>query len=337
MEILNSVDIPMVWAGLIALAVFVYVLLDGFDLGCGILLPFTPSEKCKNRMINSIAPFWDGNETWLVLGGGGLFAVFPLAYSVIMSAFYLPIIFMLIGLILRGVAFEFRYKTEGNEKALWDKVFFAGSLIASFFQGVILGGIIQGIEVENNQFAGDPMFWLTGFSILTGISVIIGYALIGATWTIMKTTDLTQEWARSVVNKITFPLMFVVFILGMYYMSGDERVFNLWFNDYLAIGLLFGLSIAFCVYKIFTNTKYEAEYYPFIYTILLFLIVFLSIVISLYPWIVPYELTFYDAASHPKSQGILLIGAVFLLPIIIMYTIYSYYIFKGKTDDNAEY
>jgi len=192
----SFVDLPLIWYGLIATAVFLYILLDGFDLGVGILFPFAPTDQCRDRMMNSVAPFWDGNETWLVLGGGGLFAAFPLAYAVIMPALYIPVIIMLLGLIFRGVAFEFRFKATGKSRRIWDDAFHFGSLVAAFMQGVIIGAIVQGVKVDGRTYAGGAFDWLNAYSVMTGVAVIFGYALLGGTWLVMKTDGETRDWAR---------------------------------------------------------------------------------------------------------------------------------------------
>jgi cytochrome d ubiquinol oxidase subunit II len=178
----SFLDLPLIWYGLIGTALFLYVLLDGFDLGVGVLFPFAPSDNCRDRMMNSIAPFWDGNETWLVLGGGGLFAAFPLAYAILMPAFYIPVILMLLGLIFRGVAFEFRFKATGQSRRIWDYAFHFGSLGAAFMQGMILGAFVQGVEVQGRGFDGGPFDWLNAYSVMTGAAVVFGYALLGSTW-----------------------------------------------------------------------------------------------------------------------------------------------------------
>ncbi len=187
-----GIDLPLLWAAIIVVGVVMYVLLDGFDLGVGILFPFLPTDQDRDLAMNSVAPIWDGNETWLVLGGAGLFAAFPLAYAVILPGTYLPLIIMLLGLIFRGVAFEFRFKAH-HRRHLWDKAFHYGSLAATIAQGMVLGAFIQGFEVENRQFAGGMFDWLTPFSLLTGAALISGYALLGATWLIMKTERELQE------------------------------------------------------------------------------------------------------------------------------------------------
>src|SRR5262245_27908716 len=192
-------DLAFIWAAVIAFAVLVYVIFDGFDLGLGILYPLFPEENDRRTILNSIAPVWDGNETWLVLGGGGLLAVFPLAYAIVMSALYAPIIAMLLALIFRGVAFEFRYRSF-NPKQTWDEGFAVGSLVAAFAQGVALGALVQGIPVANRAYAGGWWDWLTPFSVLTGIALVVGYALLGATWLIMKTEGELQERAYGIAS-----------------------------------------------------------------------------------------------------------------------------------------
>lgn len=331
-------DLPLIWGVLIATAVFLYVLLDGFDLGCGILFPFAPSEKCRNKIMNSIAPFWDGNETWLVLGGGGLFAAFPVAYAILMPALYLPIILMLIGLIFRGVAFEFRYKTEGKDRKLWDASFHAGSLLAAFMQGVVLGNFVQGVEVVDRSFAGGALDWANGFAMVTGVALIFGYALIGATWLIWKCEGETQDWARRVANYV-----FVFVALGMGVVSLcmpfiDERVASLWFSSpnifFLAPIPLLTLGAFFMLWRDL-HTKREVR--PFLLTIVIFLLGYVGLGISMFPWLVPFSFTIWDAAAVSTSQSLLLIGTVIFLPIILAYTAYSYYVFRGKSSEKSYY
>lgn len=225
-------DLPLIWGVLIATAVFLYVILDGFDLGCGILFPFAPSDKCRSRIMNSIAPFWDGNETWLVLGGGGLFVAFPVAYAILLPAFYLPIILMLMGLIFRGVAFEFRFKAAEKDRKLWDVAFHGGSLLAGFMQGVILGNFVQGVEVDGRSFAGGSLDWANGFAITTGIAMIFGYALLGATWLIMKTEDETQIWARNVSRYVLVFVALAMAIVSIAMPFVDPRIADLWFTTH---------------------------------------------------------------------------------------------------------
>lgn len=332
-------DLPLIWGILIATAIFLYVLLDGFDLGCGILFPFAPSDKCRSHIMNSIAPFWDGNETWLILGGGGLFVAFPLAYSVLMTAFYIPLILMLLGLVFRGVAFEFRFKSSKKHQPIWDVAFHAGSLLATFMQGVLLGNFIQGINVADRSFAGGPLDWANGFAITTGISLVFGYALLGACWIIMKTKDQTQIWAQNVARYV---LVFVVIAMGIISITMpfiDERITKLWFslpNFYylLPIPLVTIVSVII-LWRDLGSIKREVR--PFFLTIGLFFLNYIGLALSLYPWIVPFKYTIWQAAAAPTSQSLVLIGVVIFLPIILIYTGYCYYVFRGKTSDKAHY
>lgn len=333
-------DLPLIWAGLIATAVFLYVFLDGFDLGVGILFPFAPSDNCRSKMMNSIAPFWDGNETWLVLGGGGLFAAFPVAYAIIMPALYLPIILMLLGLIFRGVAFEFRFKSHSEkQQKIWDSAFHFGSLLAAFMQGVILGSFVQGIEVEGRNFTGGPLDWANGFSVIVGLAMIFGYALLGSTWLIMKTDKETQNWARHVAKYV---LIFVGFFMALVSISMpfiDNRVLQIWFslpNFYylLPIPLLTALGFIW-VWRDLRNDKREVR--PFIVSMLLFLFGYAGLAISLWPWIVPFAFTIWDAAAVAESLSLLLVGTALFLPLILGYTAYCYYIFRGKSTHEKMY
>ena len=331
-------DLPLIWGVLIATAVFLYVLLDGFDLGCGILFPFAPSDKCRNKIMNSIAPFWDGNETWLVLGGGGLFAAFPVAYAILMPALYLPVILMLLGLILRGVAFEFRFKTEGKDRKLWDVSFHVGSLLAAFMQGVILGNFVQGVEVTGRGFSGGPLDWANGFAMLTGVALIFGYALIGATWLIWKCEKETQAWARRVANDVFVFVLFAMGIVSLCMPFIDERIADLWFSmpNILLLAPIPLLTLG-AFFMLWRDLHSEREVRPFLLTIAIFLLGYIGLGVSMFPWVVPFSFTIWDAAAVSTSQSILLVGTVIFLPIILAYTAYSYYVFRGKTSDKSYY
>ena len=335
----SFLDLPLIWGLLIATAVFLYVLLDGFDLGCGIVFPFAPSDNCRNKIMNSIAPFWDGNETWLVLGGGGLFVAFPPAYAIIMSAFYIPIILMLFGLIFRGVAFEFRFKSHSKaQQNLWDVCFHGGSILAALMQGVILGNFIQGIEVENRTFSGGPLDWVNGFSIITGISMVFGYALLGSTWLIIKTDKATQIWARKTARYVLIYVGIFMSIITITMPFVDKRIIELWFsfpNVVMLAPIPLTSMIAFLT--IYFDLNKSAEYRPFILTILLFFLSYLGIAISLYPWIVPYQMDLWQAAAASTSQSIVLIGILIFLPVVLTYTGYVYYVFRGKSNEKPMY
>lgn len=332
-------DLPLIWGLLIATAVFLYVVLDGFDLGCGILFPFAPSDKCRSRIMNSIAPFWDGNETWLVLGGGGLFVAFPVAYAILLPALYLPIMLMLLGLIFRGVAFEFRFKADEKDRKIWDISFHIGSLLAAFMQGVVLGNFIQGVEVDGRSFAGGSLDWANGFAIVTGISLVFGYALLGATWLIMKTEDETQIWARNVAKYVLGFVALAMAVVSIAMPLIDERVSELWFsapNIYYLLPVPLLTAIAFItLWRDLSKNMREVR--PFILSLALFLLGYIGFGVSLYPWIIPFEFTLWQAAAVSTSQSITLIGTVIMLPIILGYTAYCYYIFRGKSGHEAMY
>lgn len=334
----STIDLPLIWAMLIALAVFLYVLLDGFDLGIGILFPFAPSDKCRDRMMNSVAPFWDGNETWLVLGGGGLFAAFPLAYSILMPAFYIPIIVMLLGLILRGVAFEFRFKADTSRK-LWDIAFHFGSLSAAFAQGLILGAFVQGVEVTGRHFTGGPFDWATGFSVMTGIAVVCGYALLGSTWLVMKTEDVTQTWARKAASYVLALVGIGMALVSLTMPFLNERIRLFWFDEPNIYYLLpMPLMTAALFIQIWRDLhKAKAEYRPFLFSILVFSMGYLGLALSIFPWMIPFHYDLWQAASSGPSLSLMLVGVAPLLPIILGYTGYCYYLFRGKTSHEPMY
>ena len=336
----SAIDLPLIWGVLIGTAIFLYVLLDGFDLGIGILFPFAPSDKCRDRMMNSIAPFWDGNETWLVLGGGGLFAAFPLAYSVLLPAFYIPIIIMLLGLIMRGVAFEFRFKSgEGMSRRLWDYAFHFGSLGAAFCQGMILGAFVQGVQVDGRNFSGGPFDWATGFSLMTGIAVVFGYALLGSTWLVMKTEDVTMEWARKVASYVLgFVGIFMALVsIAMPFINPQIKVF--WFST---PNIYYLLPIPLITATLFVMLwcdlhRQKREYRPFLYSMGIFLMGYIGLGISIFPWIIPFKYTIWDAAASGPGLSLMLCGVAPLLPLILGYTGYCYYIFRGKSSHEHMY
>lgn len=332
-------DLPLIWGLLIATAVFLYVVLDGFDLGCGILFPFAPSDKSRSRMMNSIAPFWDGNETWLVLGGGGLFVAFPVAYAILLPALYMPIMAMLMGLIFRGVAFEFRFKAAEKDRKLWDAAFHGGSLIAAFMQGVVLGNFIQGVEVEGRAFAGGALDWANGFAFATGLAVVFGYALLGATWLVMKTDGETQDWARRAGRYVLLFVAAAVLLVSIAMPLVDARIAALWFELptllYLAPLPILTVILLAIVWRDLGQDAHESR--PFWATMGVFTCSFIGLGVSLYPWIVPFEFDLWQAAAVSTSQSIMLIGTVIQLPIILGYTAYSYYVFRGKSGHESMY
>ncbi len=330
-------DLQNLWAGIVAFAVLAYVILDGFDLGVGILFPTAKSTSERDLMMNSVAPIWDGNETWLVLGGGGLLAAFPLAYSVVLPALYAPIIAMLVGLILRGVAFEFRWRTERG-KFLWDCSFFLGSLVAATAQGVALGALVQGIPVANRAYAGGWWNWLTPFSLLTGVAVVIGYVLLGSTWLNMKTTNALQARMRQFAKWATLGLLVLIGLVSLWTPFLQPVYYARWLTwPAMIYTMLVPVLVLFCAWSILGGLKLERDAKPFIAALGLFVFTFVGLGISFYPYIVPPFLTIHEAAAPPESLKFLLPGVLVLVPIIIAYTAYSYWVFRGKIDSAHGY
>ena len=333
----GSLVLPLIWFGLLVTALFLYVLLDGFDLGVGILFPFAPSDECRDRMMNSIAPFWDGNETWLVLSGGGLFAAFPLAYAILMPALYMPVILMLLGLIFRGVAFEFRFKAV-KSRFVWDYSFHFGSIVAAFMQGMILGAFVKGVQVEGRSFAGHPFDWLNAYSFMTGVALLFGYALLGATWLVMKTDAITQDWARKCASYV---LGYVGVFMGIVSISMpimNAGVRDLWFtlpNFFYLLPVPLA-TVALFIF-IWRDLHKGAENRPFFLSIGVFLMGYLGLGISLWPWLVPFAVTFRQAAAAATSQSFLLVGTLVILPVVLTYTAFCYYVFRGKASHEGYY
>ncbi len=332
-----GLDLAFVWAILIALAVLAYVMLDGFDLGVGILFPAFPHQPHRETMMNSIAPFWDGNETWLVLGGAGLFAVFPLAYSLLMTAFYAPLTLMLSALIFRGVAFEFRYKSAAH-KPLWDKAFVAGSFTAAFAQGIMLGAFIQGVAVDGRAYAGGWFDWLTPFSIFTGLAVPLGYALLGAAWIYMKTEGSLQARAGHLMLPLLAAVMIACGVVSLWTPASQPDIAARWFswpNILLLSPVPAGLLMV--AVGIFVSLRMKNDVLPFVLVLFLFVLSYAGFGISLYPNIVPPTVDIWTAAGPDQSLGFLLAGAVVLLPMVIGYTIYAYWVFRGKVKEDDGY
>ncbi len=329
--------LPVIWAILIATGVVLYVILDGFDLGIGILFPTTSKESERDEMMNSVAPFWDGNETWLILGGGGLWVAFPQAYAVIMPAFYIPIIVMLLSLILRGVSFEFRHVAKPNH-AMWDFAFAGGSIVAAFAQGVVLGGLIQGITVVDGKFGGGPFDWLTPFAILTGVGLVAGYGLLGATWLISKTEGAVRARARQQAQVLLIVVLAFIAAVSLWTPLGIERISQRWFATpniyFLWLVPVLTLLVAYYVWQ---GLQKDREYTPFVGTIGLFLLAYLGLGISTFPYLVPPTLTVWDTAAVPDSQVFTLIGAVIMLPIILAYFAFVFWTFRGKVTAEGGY
>ena len=330
-------DLPLIWAGLIAFSVLAYVILDGFDLGVGILFPFVRGEVLRDEMMNSVAPVWDGNETWLVLGGGGLLATFPLAYAVIMPAIYAPIIAMLLALIFRGVAFEFRWKTRRGQ-FLWDWAFAGGSTAAAFAQGIALGALVQGIPVANRAYVGGWWDWLTPFSLFTGVALVIGYALLGATWLIWKTEGQVQRKAYDLAFLAAPTTLLFIAIVSIWTPFLSDAYMKRWFSwPQVLLALPIPLLVLVTAFGLLKGLIERREVSPFLATLSLFVLSFLGIGISFYPHIVPNSLTIWDAAAPDNSLAFLLVGASVLIPMILAYTGYSYWVFRGKVNSLGGY
>ncbi|MFG6178856.1 cytochrome d ubiquinol oxidase subunit II [Halomonas sp. THAF12] len=321
-------DLTLIWAGIIGFGVIMYVLMDGFDLGVGILFPFAPDEDSRDVMMNSVAPIWDGNETWLVLGGAGLLAAFPVVYSVFLPALYIGVFLMLAGLIFRGIAFEFRFKSHRNRR-WWNRAFCWGSTVAAFAQGAVVGAYIQGFPVEDFVYVGGALDWLTPFTVLTGIGLVTGYALLGATWLIMKSEGHIQQWAYRLAPRLLIAVLVVFAIISLWTPFVDEAVRERWFG-HLHLIWIFPVLALLCAYWLWRSVQTRREGQPFIATLGVFVFTYLGLVVSKWPVIVPPNYTLWDVASAPESQLFLLIGVLFVIPIILTYTAWSYWVFRGK-------
>jgi len=331
------IDLAFVWAAIIAFAVLAYVILDGFDLGVGILFPLFPEKHDRDVMMNSVAPVWDGNETWLVLGGGGLMAVFPLAYATILPALYAPIIAMLLGLIFRGVAFEYRWRTRRWEH-FWNWAFAGGSTMAAFAQGVALGALVQGIPVVNRAYAGGWWDWLTPFSVATGVALVIGYALLGSTWLVMKTYGELAVKARRLAWIAAIATLVAMGIFSLWTPFLEPLYLERWFGWPTAIfSVIVPLLVAACFVLLLTGLRNHQDARPFLAALGLFVLGYAGIGISFYPYIVPPSVTIWDAAAPDSSLWFLLAGALVLVPMILAYTAYSYWVFRGKVDPDEGY
>ncbi|MBP1848830.1 cytochrome d ubiquinol oxidase subunit II [Rhizobium halophytocola] len=332
-----AIDLPFIWAAIIAFAVIAYVILDGFDLGVGILFPLFPDKPERDQMMNSVAPVWDGNETWLVLGGGGLMAVFPLAYATILPALYMPLIAMLLGLIFRGVAFEYRWRTERGE-FLWNWAFAGGSTVAAFSQGIALGALVQGIPVEDRAYSGGWWDWLTPFSIATGIALVVGYALLGATWLVMKTEGRLAVRARMLAKRLTFATVAAMVIFSLWTPWLKPQYLERWFGTpTFLFSIIVPLLVIGCVILLVKGLADGYDRQPFVAALGLFVLGYAGIGISFYPYIVPNSVTIWDAAAPDSSLAFLLTGAVVLVPIILAYTAYAYWVFRGKIREGEGY
>jgi cytochrome d ubiquinol oxidase subunit II len=323
-----TMDLTIIWACIIGFALMMYVLLDGFDLGQGILFPFAPGEKSRDTMMNSISPVWDGNETWLVMGGAGLLGAFPLVYSIFLPALYIGVFLLLAGLIFRGIAFEFRFRAKSS-KYLWDWSFTVGSVLAAFAQGAVVGAYIQGFETEGLVYSGGALDWLTPFTVITGLGLVAGYALLGSTWLIIKTEGELQAWAFKITPYLLAALLTVFAVVCIYTPFIDEGVKARWFDGVSIIWALPLCALA-CASMVIYGVKTKHEQIPFLASGGIFVFSYFGLLASKWPYIVPPNFTIWDAASAPESQLFLLVGTVVVIPLILTYTTWTYWIFRGK-------
>ncbi|NCP13117.1 MAG: cytochrome d ubiquinol oxidase subunit II [Sphingomonadales bacterium] len=328
-------DLTVIWAFIIAFAIFAYVVMDGFDLGIGILFPTFRVGQGRNRAMNSIAPVWDGNETWLVLGGGGLFAAFPLAYAVILPATYPLVIAMLLGLVFRGVAFEYRWRDAAHQN-FWDFAFFGGSLVAAMAQGMILGALLQGIDVEGRAYSGRWLDWLTPYTLLTGLGTVAGYALLGSTWLIWKLDGGVQRHARYVARRAAIATIVLMGAVSLYNIALNAEYASHWLSApeiyYVAPVPIITAIIAISMLRAITK---ERNSKPFWLAIALFFLGMAGLGVTIFPYVVPPGITIWDAAAPERSQIFMLVGVAITMPLIIAYTAWAYWVFRGKVGEDG--
>jgi cytochrome d ubiquinol oxidase subunit II len=334
---MNALNFVPVWTLILGAGIFFYVLLDGFDLGVGILYNFMPDTRSRNLVMNAIAPVWDGNETWLVLGGVALLAAFPLAFAILIPALYFPILVMLLALVFRGVAFEFRFR-DAEHKTFWDHGFFYGSLIATLAQGMMLGAFIQGFKVEGRAFAGGALDFLTPFSVLTGIALVFGYALLGAGWLVLKTEDDVQARARRYGRICLAAVVIGIVVVSLWTPVASDAVFSRWFSwPNILILSPVPIATALVAWATWRALSGASQFGGFIGAVGLFALSYIGMTISLFPMIVPHHFTLMQAASPPGTQAFLLVGTLFLLPVILFYSGWSYWVFRGKVRADVGY
>ncbi len=326
-----GIDLPLMWAIIIGFGLMMYVIMDGFDLGIGILFPFVRDRQDRDVMVNSVAPVWDGNETWLVLGGAGLMAAFPLAYATILSALYFPLLLMLAGLIWRGVAFEFRFKADEAHRPFWDTAFTSGSYLATFCQGVALGAFINGFPIEKGVYTGDALSFITPFSLFTGAALLVAYALLGATWLVMKTEGALQDRMRKLGRPITLALLVAILVVSLWTPLSHSAIAERWFTfANLIFFMPVPLFVLLTTWLLLKTLAGESHAMPFILSLFMLFVGYTGLGISLWPNIIPPDVSIWQAASPPESMGFALVGALFIIPFILAYTAWSYYVFRGK-------
>lgn len=334
-----GIDLSLIWFVIIVFATLMYIVMDGFDLGIGILFPATRDAVDRDVMVNSVAPIWDGNETWLVLGGAGLFGAFPLAYAVIIDALTIPLTLMLIGLIFRGVAFEFRFKATETHRRFWDISFMAGSMLATFTQGIVVGAVLNGFKVEGRTFSGGALDWLTPFNLFCGLGLMVAYALLGASWLVMKSNEPLQGRMRAVAKKLLLAMLAVIAVISLWTPLTHAAVADRWFSLpnmwFFAPVPILVLLLSLWLWRSLANPDHHSL--PFIQTLGLIFLGFSGLGISIWPHIIPPDITLWQAAAPPQSQGFMLVGALLIIPVILVYTFWSYYVFRGKVHHGEGY
>ena len=334
-----GIELSVIWFVIIVFATLMYIVMDGFDLGIGMLFGTVRGSTERDVMVNSVAPVWDGNETWLVLGGAGLFGAFPLAYAVIIDALSIPLTLMLIGLIFRGVAFEFRFQATPSHRPFWDRAFFGGSLLATFSQGVVVGAVINGFTVSGRAFSGGMFDWLTPFSLFCGLGLCVAYALLGATWLVMKSEGALQQRMRELTRHTLLALMAVIAVVSVWTPLGWPSVAERWFtlpNFYWFVPVpILVLVFSLWIWRLSAHPASHAR--PFLLTLGLIFLGFSGLGISLWPNIIPPHITLWEASAPPASQLFMLVGTLLIIPVILVYTAWSYYVFRGKVSGNEGY
>jgi cytochrome d ubiquinol oxidase subunit II len=316
------------WVSVLAISILFYVVLDGFDLGVGILFGFTRSESRRREMLAAVAPLWDGNETWLIVAGVVLWGAFPVVYATLFSAFYLPLLVMLAGLILRGVAFEFRYKTE-RLRWVWDFSFAGGSLLAAFIQGLMVGALVEGLPISDGQYAGGESGWLSPFSVLCGVGLCLGYTLLGACWLVRKCTDEVRDAAYHLIPRLSISLLVFLIVVFAYALVENLRIMSRWLErPYLfvfpAIGIVAAIILA-------ASVRQRRDGLPYHMVVLIFAAAFGTLAISFWPYMIPFTITFEDAAAPHSSLAFMFWGeGLFVFPLLLVYTAVNFTVFRGK-------
>jgi cytochrome d ubiquinol oxidase subunit II len=329
--------LPFAFALVLAFGIFMYVVMDGFDLGLGILFPFAPSDHDRDIMMNSIAPIWDGNETWLVLGGTLLIAAFPVAYATLLPAFYVPLIVMLFALIFRGIAFEFRFRAQ-RFRALWDAAFAGGSALAGFCQGLVLGGFIDGVSVEGHAFSGGTFDFLSAFGVASGFGIIAGYALLGATWLILKAPGSTGAFGRRATLPALILTLAFIALISLWTPLAHQQIAARWFslpNILFLWPVPFVTALTALVIWRTIDSRHEAV--PFLASIFLFFLALSGLGVSIFPYAVPWRITIAEAAASTPTLEFVGVGVLVILPITLAYLGYAHWIFRGKTSAETGY